>query len=285
MEEKEKYKHATKIKILINYEYQYYPFTTASYYEMAMRRRNDIEVFRLTDELPQDLDFILNIEPVGKFIKIPGVKCAYYEIDNHVIQGRENKYYDQADILYLAQWEFKDFYTGYPAYDLPLAFDRQLHKPFPKVEEKYEIGMLGNDTYPERRKLLEQMKEHYVVLTGNAEPGIPYSKKLSSCKMLFNFSMNKDINMRVFESIGIGKLLLTDRIPHLDKFFVEDEHYIGYSDWKELKMKIMYYQHRSCYRNQIARAGHAHGLKFHTYDNRLDLVLQDLAGEKGVEDK
>lgn len=262
------------MKILLNYDYQYYPFTTASYLEMAFKRRADCEVYRRGDDLPKDLDLVFNVEPVGEFVKIAGVPTAYYEIDNHIIRGRETHFYNQADYLYLAQWFFKDYYSGYKIYDLPLAADPTVHKQFPAVEEIFDVGILGNTTYPKRRKLIEKMKQRYRVLTGMAAPGIPYSKKLSQCKMLFNCSMDNDINMRVFESIAIGKLFITDRIPLQDRFIVEDVHYVAYSDSDELLRKLHYYLNRSCFRASIARAGATHIHENHSYDVRIDGIIR-----------
>lgn len=264
------------IKILLNFDYKYYPFTTASYFEMAASSRDDVITYRSTEKLPKDLDLVLNVEPVGEFVRIKGVPCAYYEIDNHVILGRERKYYDNCDILLLAQELFLKMYDEYNPKVLPLGFDPNLHRCIPEREEIFDIGFIGNDTYPERRRYLEQLGTRFKLLRTNSEPGLEYSKTLSSCKMLFNCSMNNDINMRVFESIGVGKLFFTDRIPFLDKYFTEDEHYIGYSNWDELRQKVFYYLNRACFRQQIARAGREYALKHHTYNHRLDLVLKYL---------
>lgn len=261
------------LKILINYDYSQYPFTTASYYEMAARRRDDLAVYRRGDVLPPDLDLVLNIEPVGEFVRIPGVPCHYYEIDNHVIIGGERWYYEQADVLWLAHWNFRKFYTDYNIKELACAADPNLHRPFFETLETYDIGFIGNDTYPERRKYLEQLEQNFKVLRTTSEPGIAYSKKLAQCKILFNCSMNDDINMRIFENVACEKLSFTNRIPELDRFLVEDEHFIGYSNWAELKEKIQYYLERGCYRRTIARQGRAHVVEHHSYDQRLNDVL------------
>ena len=269
-------KSATKqrFRILINYQYQYYPFTTASYFEMAARRRSDVKLYRLGDKLPKKIDLVLNVEPVGKFYRHPGAQCAYYEIDNHVILGADRHWYNKADYLYLAQWKFRDCYLGYETYELALAADPRLHKPFPEVKEEYDIGFLGNNTYERRGELVRELEQKWRVLTGSADPGVPYSKKLSKCKMLFNCSMNGDINMRFFESIAIGKLLITDRLPEQDKFFKENEHYAAYDNAEELVAKVRYYLNRECIRKSIARAGRERLKELHTYDVRLDEIIK-----------
>ncbi len=260
--------------ILINYDYAYYPFTTASYLEMALRRRDDITVYRTGDSNIPQLDLILNVEPVGEYVTIPGVLNYYYEIDNHVILGREKWFYEQADIILLAQMTFAPFYEGYKIAELALAADPNLHKPFYEILEEYDVGFIGNDTYPERRKLLEQIGANYKLMRTTSDPGIPYSKKLAQCKIIFNCAMNNDINMRVFEGIACEKLFITDRIPHLNDFFLEDEHFIAYTGWKELKEKLDEYLGKGCYRRTIARQGREHLLKNHTYDHRISDIIR-----------
>lgn len=265
-----------RLKLLINYDYSRYPRTTASYYEMAARRRDNIEVYRRGEALPDDLDLVLNIEPVGEFVRIPGVPTHYYEIDNHVILGGEEWYYQDIDVLWLAHWDFASFYHGYPIKELPCAADPNIHKPFPRELEMYDIGLIGNRTYPKRARLLREMEKRYTVLPEMKLWGEDYSRQLSQCKILFNCAMNNDANMRAFESIAIQKPLFTDRIPVLSRYLEEDEHYVGYDDWAELHQKIEYYLARGCYRRSIARQGAEHVRTFHSYDNRLDVILSTL---------
>lgn len=263
--------------VLINYDYSHYPFTTASYLEMAGRRRSDVRIIRRGDAYEGNIDLVLNVEPVGEFLRLPNVPCHYYEIDNHVILGGETWFYAQADLTWLAQWTFRPYYEGWNIKELALAHDPEHHKAFPEIKEDYDIGFIGNDTYPERRKLLDQLSANYNVMRTTSDPGIPYSKALSRCKIIFNCAMNQDINMRVFEGIGIQKLFFTDRIPHLNAFFEEDEHFIAYTGWKELKEKVDYYLARGCYRRTIARQGAEHARSFHTYDHRFADILKEIS--------
>lgn len=259
--------------VLINYDYTRYPMTTASYLEMAARRRPDITVYRNGEPLPEKLDLVLNIEPCPEFVRIPGVPCHYYEIDNHIKEGNERWFYETADVLWLAQWNYKDYYSKYPIRELPLGFDVDLHRPNYLAREEYDIGFIGNNTYPHRRRLMEIMSEKYNVFHTSGLWGAEYSDALAKCKMIFNCSLLNDINMRVFEALGIEKMLVTNRLPHQDDFIKEDEHYVAYSNEKELMEKLAYYIDKGCYRRTIARQGRSYALEHHTYDHRLATII------------
>jgi len=88
------------MRILLNYLYQYYPFTTASYIEMAMRERKEFEVFRMGENRVSCADVYLNIEPCGTIIRWPGRKTCYWEIDNHIHRGQDHEMYEKVDYIF-----------------------------------------------------------------------------------------------------------------------------------------------------------------------------------------
>jgi len=50
------------MNILLNYQYEHYPFTTASYFEMAIRDCPSHTLFRNTDYKPEQIDLVINVE-------------------------------------------------------------------------------------------------------------------------------------------------------------------------------------------------------------------------------
>lgn len=262
------------MNILLNYQYQHYPFTTASYFEMAIKESKDHELFRNDSYNPEDIDLVINVEPVDDIIKIDGVPSVYYEIDNHVIRGADRHFYDKVDLILLAQNNFKSFYEDYKTAYLPLACWPKLHKRYPEEEQIYDIGLLGNDTYPYRKMLLEMLEKEFKVLRGQADPGEPYSRKLNQCKMLFNCSMDKDVNMRFYEAISCGRLLLTDHLEAQDDIAIEGVHYVAFKDQYDLIEKVRYYLEHEGERGNIAKQGMEHIQENHNYNIRLDELLE-----------
>ena len=261
------------MNILINYLYEHYPFTTASYFEMAIRRTRGLFCFRNNNFDPENIDLVLNIEPVNNIIKIPGVPSVYYEIDNHIIKGNDKHFYKEVDLVLLAQDLNREFYQDYKHDILPLACYPKLHKRYPDEKQFYDIGFIGNHTYPYRRKLLEMLKQNFTVFCGTTAPGEKYSRVLNQCKLTFNCSMQQDVNMRFFEAISSGRLLLTDYLPVQDQFATKFKHYIAYRGEKGLIAKVKYYLKHEKERERIAKAGMIHIQQNHNYDIRLKQLL------------
>ncbi len=262
------------MRVLVNYLYQYYPFTTASYLEQAFKNDSRIDVFRVGENRVPCADLIVNIEPCGQVITYPGRKSIYWEIDNHIHQGRDVDKYQSVEYVMIAQKHFLDLYPKEKTTLLPLAADPDKHKLFQDEPLKYDVGFLGNDTYPERRDLLERIGRKYKLLRSNSEPGEPYSRLLSQCKILFNRSMDNDVNMRFFEAMSIGRMLVSDKVEGQDELATDGEHYVSYTDWEDLDKKLSYYLTHDLERNIIATAGASYIRAKHTYKDRLEQILQ-----------
>ncbi len=269
------------LKILINYDYSAFPFTTASYLEFAGKNIRGVEIYRRGQAKLKDVDLILNVMPCDSILHLAGLKNAYWEIDCHLVQGRKVDEYAQADTVFIAQNDFINLYPPEKTKYLPLACDPERHRPFPEIKKIYDIGFIGNDTYPRRRLLLDQLETKYKVLRTNTQPGEAFSKTLNQCKLAFNCSMNFDINMRFFEAIASGRLLLTDYLPGQDAFAKEGQHYIRFDNWADLDEKVNYYLHHEKEREKIGTEGSWHIRRYHSYTQRL----RELISEMGLSDK
>lgn len=263
------------MRVLINYLYQYYPFTTASYLEMALKADSRIEVFRIGENRIPCADLIINVEPCDFIIAYPGRVSCFWEIDNHIHRGRDVDKYGKVDKVFVTQKHFLPLYPKKKTKWLPLAADPEKHKLYPDEPLEYDVGFLGNDTYPRRKDLLEKIGAKYKLLRSTAEPGEEWSRKLSRCKILFNCSMDNDLNMRVFESISNGRLLLTDKVNGQDDLFKDGEHYVSFKDWGDLDKKISYYLKHKEEREKIALSGTNYVRATHTYRHRLEQILKD----------
>lgn len=263
------------MRVLINYKYQYYPMTTASYLEMALRADSRIETFRVGENRIPCADLIINVEPCEFCITYPGKKSIYWEIDNHMKRGTDIKKYDAVDIIYITQRHFQDLYQPSKTKWLPLACDPEKHKLYKDEPLEYEVGFLGNDTYPRRRLLLDKIGLNYKLLRSTSQAGEEYSRMLSRCKIIFNCSMDNDMNMRVFEAMSIGRLLVSDKVAGQDELFKDGEHYVSYTDWNDLKTQIDYYLTHDKEREKIAETGANYVHATQTYADRLETILKD----------
>ena len=262
------------MRVLINYLYEYYPFTTASYIEMALRADPRFDVFRVGQGRTACADVYINIEPCELIIRYPGRKSCYWEIDNHIHKGEDHQKYETVGNVFITQKHFQHLYPKDKTHWLPLASDPEKHKLYPDEKIEFDVGFLGNDTYPRRRDLLEKIGSNYKLLRSTAKPGEEYSRMLSRCKILFNCSMDNDMNMRFFEAMSIGRMLLSDKVEGQDDLFKDGEHYVSFTDWPDLNKKIKKYLKNGKKREAIAKNGARYSHAFHTYRDRLNKMLE-----------
>jgi hypothetical protein len=84
--------------------------------------------------------------------------------------------------------------------------------------------------------------------------------------------------MRVFEGPATGSLLLTDRIGNgLSELVRDREHVVLYDDEQLLELADEYLCD-SVARDRIVRHGYDHVRTHHTYDHRVDSILETVFG-------
>jgi spore maturation protein CgeB len=76
-------------------------------------------------------------------------------------------------------------------------------------------------------------------------------------------------NMRLFETTGVGALLLTEAAPNLGDFFQPGREVVAYEGEDDLVEKIEHYLRNDDERLKIAAAGQQRTLNEHTYRRRI----------------
>lgn len=113
------------------------------------------------------------------------------------------------------------------------------------------------------------------VFVDNAE----LHKYYSSCKILLNdhWQDMKDLDFpsnRLFDALACGTFVISDRIPSAETLF--EDTIVTYEDADDLDRKLEYYLSHDEERRQIAERGREIVLKNHTFDNRVERVLECL---------
>lgn len=108
--------------------------------------------------------------------------------------------------------------------------------------------------------------------------GLDMYKILAQSRIVINrhISVAEDYanNMRLYESTGMGAMLITDYKKNLNQLFKVDKEVVAYKNTEELICKIKYYLKHERERAAIAKAGQQHTLKDHTYQIRMkELVI------------
>lgn len=176
---------------------------------------------------------------------------------------------------------------------LRLAFEPRVLPKFKNTKRVFDISFVGSFTphHQKGTKLLEKLacdlpihiwgqglrflspfsplRKYY---HGEAW-GMDMFKVLAQSKIVINRHIGAakgyTNNMRLYETTGMGAMLITDRKKNLKKIFDVGKEVIDYKDVCDLKQKINYYLQNDLEREKIARAGQKRILKEHNYPNRV----------------
>ena len=205
--------------------------------------------------------------------------AVFWAIDTHLQYAAELAKGRSVDLVFTAQrngaLRMRD--DGVQAEWLPLAANPHWHRRASN-EELLDWSFVGNGVTPERVDLLNQLAQAFPLhIAGNAY-GDDLSKVYSSSRAVVNRSVRDDVNMRVFEAMACGALLLTDRLSTesgMDLLFAEHEHFLGYSSIDEAVDQLRWSLEHPDERRVIARRGHSLVHAQHTYRHRMSALLEN----------
>lgn len=214
---------------------------------------------------PEDLDTL----------SIPKV-C--YLIDTHLNLSKHQETARHFDFVFLAQREYVERVrsAGNPnVYWLPLACDPEIHGK-KETEKKYDVGFVGSVTpsHVRRKLLLDRIGKHFNLYVDRKfmdEMAMVFSQS----KIVFNQAIKNDLNMRVFEALCSGSLLITDNAEGLTDFFQNRKHLAIYED-ESLVGIIRYYLNHPEEMARIAEQGRQEVLANHTYEHRIQTMMNTL---------
>lgn len=144
-----------------------------------------------------------------------------------------------------------------PALDYVL---RPRPRPATFSHELTFVGQVGA-FHPYRRQLLTAVADAGLPLKIFRAPPEQTADIYAASAITLNCSLNGDLNLRIFEALGAGGFLLTDRLTPesgLDRLFDEDRHLATYRSAGELTEKIRHYLARPDEALRIRDAGLAH---------------------------
>ena len=205
---------------------------------------------------------------------------AWYGIDTHMNYEKHLRIARLFDITFIAQKQYvsqlvKDGVEQVSW--LPLAFDPSLH-PTILGERIYDSAYVGSDNvnmHPIRHQILERLASRFPKMwRGMASPK-DMGEIYALSKMVFNKSVNNDLNMRYFEAMGAGAVLMTDPILDngLEELFEEGLHYLCYKDEAHLVELVKNGLDNSKKLDFIGAAARTEVLAKHTYVHRAQQIL------------
>lgn len=216
------------------------------------------------------------IDPLIDLLNIPRV--AYF-IDTHLDFQTRLEMARHFDIVFLAQQShvklLKQQGIRY-VFWLPLACCPELY-PEQKLSRDIDVSYVGSlspDEGDKRRQLLMKVAEtfpnSYIGKKWPLEMGEVYSRS----KIVVNSAINYDLNMRVFEGMAGGALLITDPADSINELFEEGKDLAIYRNENELIEMIQYYLEHEKEREAIAKQGQQKVLQNHTYYHRCQHIVK-----------
>jgi glycosyltransferase involved in cell wall biosynthesis len=164
---------------------------------------------------------------------------------------------------------------------LPVACDPDIHAQAP-LPKRHDVGFVGSLNQDRRRQLIERLNRRWPV---HVERSFlrDMARTFAETRIVFNNAVRDDLNMRVFEAMASGSMLLTDAAPGsgLAETFDDGRHLAIYDD-ESLEEKVAYYLAHPEEREAIARAGQAEVLRWHTYDHRAATLIDCVFGDAGA---
>ena len=227
-------------------------------------------------------DFFLWVEsgldgpPTGlELLAIP--KAAYF-IDTHLHLENHINVARQFDLVFLAQREYIPAFKERGIANvhwLPLGCDPEIHGKR-EAKKLYDIGFAGSITqnHQRRAELLERLKRRFNVKIERVFLD-EMAELYSASKIVFNNAIRNDLNMRVFEALCSGSLLLTDDAEGLTDFFEDRRHLVVYKDANIEELAAYYLSHDE-EREAVAKAGREAVLERHTYAHRAGQIIATL---------
>jgi hypothetical protein len=226
-----------------------------------------------------DLVVVLETDPRFRFfpdglLEVP-VPTAFWAIDNHLNYRWHKEYSRQFDVTFFAQKDYISAAERYGATNvrwLPLAADAEYHRIEPQPG-KYAVSFVGNVSKG-RRRFFDSIDRDIPlnIVSGVYEQDM--AQILAESKIGLNVSLREDLNMRFFEVLASGALLVTQRIEAgVSDLFEDGVHFVSH-DFTDVSSVLKYYLENEPSRAEIAARGRELCLSRHTYRHRCEELIR-----------
>ena len=200
---------------------------------------------------------------------------AWYAIDSHTDYKKHLYLSRLFDVTFVAQKEYLDkmMEDGVRrAHWLPLACEPSIY-PSETLPRQWDIAYVGSSdpsVHPVRHQLLDALSKSFPKMWRGRATVQEMGKIYSQARLVFNKSLNNDVNMRFFEAMGSGAVLLTDSVSNngVDELFQKNEHYFEYHDEEELLELAKKLLANPGQLEKLGLASKAWVLQHHTYAQR-----------------
>ena len=167
-----------------------------------------------------------------------------------------------------------------------------LLQPMSSINCKYDVSFIGS-AYGNRRPMIRSLQRAGIEVScfGHGWPSGPVNAKLipeivQSSRISLNFSeasqggpgtvVTRQIKARTFEVPGYGGCLVTERTPHLERYFRIGQDLLDFDGESELIHRVKSLLADPARRDSIAKQGFERVVAEHTYDRRFKELFNEL---------
>jgi hypothetical protein len=156
----------------------------------------------------------------------------------------------------------------------------------PEIERIFDVGWVGRafagmPIHKTRNRILTLLADTFQVNDWKKFHSFEEMAEVyRRSKVVVNVARDdfpQDANMRAFEAMAAGSLLISRMPSELTAIgFQEGVHFVGYRDEREIINLVTEYLREEQARCSISTAGRHKVLNEHTYDSRVDFLLQEM---------
>ena len=272
----------TRRRVAVIFDDRVRPETTGVYCRRALARMADVEHFR-PDELAQipanRFDLYVNIDDGLRYVLPAHLRPAvWWAIDTHLDGNWSVQKAATFDGVFTAQRAGVELMRSAGIRNvhwLPLACDPEFHQRY-DVSKRFDVCFVGNLMPGPRVELIQRLQAKFSSMYVGRDYFHAMAQRYSESRVVFNRSVGPDINMRVFETLACGSLLVTNDLSSdgLNEFFQDGVHLATYRDAEELLERVAFYLEHETQRECIAATGRSEVLAKHTYEHRMRHLLE-----------
>jgi len=249
--------------------------------QIKVRGKFDVGKYLVNTGITPDLILFVEGGDMGIFpvnYEQLGIPSIWWGIDTHNDYRKHLRISRLFDHSFIAQQSFveKLKIDGIRSVSwLPLAYPKQKNQAASRDLDIAYVGSTDWSKYPERGLLLKAISDaHGRIFVGQATPKRMFEIYEKS-KVVFNYSPMNDLNMRFFEAIGSGAVLITNPIVDngVEDLFEKNTDFLEYSSLQDLTSTLekLLIEHDTIH--NISSNGLKKVLENHTYHHRAEAIL------------
>ena len=230
------------------------------------------------NDLIESSDAILILENYDEKNWIPNLKSInklkiFWSIDSHLSLEHHLKlvFNHGVDIVLNSIESDQNYFKNIKTYYFPNAYPSDLITPIESIEKIHFLGFCGS--LLDRQRYLNMLQINFGLHSDIWKLGYDMVRAINTYKIHFNRTLKNDINYRVFETMGVNTMLITNNTENLSRFFTDMEDIVIYNSDKELINKLNFLKGNESEISRISKNGYNNVIKNHTYDVRSEQLI------------